>query len=108
MFALVSTSYGVRKVPAFAALAALALCTHLSAADQELFRAAAETNVNRRYTVETISIAGVRFEQAKLPTAIRRRIVAMVGARVATSPPLRILRPTSAKSSISARSATTF
>ena len=50
-------------------------------ADQELFRTAAETNVNQRYTIETVTIAGVRFDQAKIPSHLRRRIFEMVGAR---------------------------
>jgi hypothetical protein len=87
MFAVVSTSFQARKVPA---LIALAVCAHLSisqlssplfGADQELFRVASENNVNRRYTVESVSIAGVRFDQAKLPTGIRRRMAQLVGAR---------------------------
>lgn len=50
-------------------------------ADQELFRAAAETNVNQRYTIESVTIAGVRFDQAKIPARLRRRIFEMVGSR---------------------------
>jgi hypothetical protein len=50
-------------------------------ADQELFRAAAETNVNQRYTIESVTIAGVRADQAKIPAGLRRRILSMVGAR---------------------------
>lgn len=48
-------------------------------ADQELFRAAAESNVNQRYTIESVSIAGMRADQAKLPTNLRRRIEALIG-----------------------------
>ncbi len=59
----------------------LASCALLPAVDQELFRAAAENNVNRRYTIESVSIAGVRFDQAKIPGTLRRRIFSMVGAR---------------------------
>jgi hypothetical protein len=64
----------------------LAFVSHAAAAepaltDQELFRAAAENNVNQRYTIESISIAGVRFDQAKIPVSLRRRIFTMVGAR---------------------------
>jgi hypothetical protein len=58
----------------------LALCFPLSA-DQELFRAVAENNVNQRYTIESVSIGGVRFDQAKIPVSLRRRIFTMVGAR---------------------------
>jgi hypothetical protein len=58
----------------------LAACSPL-AADQELFRAAAENNVNQRYTIESVSIAGVRFDQAKIPANLRHRILNMVGER---------------------------
>jgi hypothetical protein len=58
----------------------LAACTPL-AADQELFRAAAENNVNQRYTIESVSIAGVRFDRAKIPATLRHRIFSMVGER---------------------------
>ena len=50
-------------------------------AGQALFRAASEANVNQRYTIESVSIAGVQVEKAKLPASLRRRLVSMVGAR---------------------------
>lgn len=56
----------------------LTLSTSLYA-DQELFRAAAESNVNQRYTIESITVAGMRAEQAKLPSNLRRRIEALIG-----------------------------
>lgn len=59
----------------------LATCLNAGPApvDQELFKAAAETNVNQRYTIESVSIAGVSYDEAKLPSPLRRRIVALVG-----------------------------
>ena len=55
-------------------------CGTLSAG-QALTRAAAETNVNQRYTIESVSVGGVRVENAKLPLSIRRRLSALVGER---------------------------
>lgn len=52
---------------------------------QELFRAAAESNVNQRYTVESISIGGVRYDEAKISSHLRRRIVALIGSRCDTA-----------------------
>jgi hypothetical protein len=67
-----------------AALLALALSPLASASpsatDQELFRAAAETNVNQRYTIESVSVGGVRFDDAKLPSHLRARIRQLIGA----------------------------
>jgi hypothetical protein len=77
MLAAGSSSVFRRSAPV---LLLLASCAPLFA-DQELFRAAAETNVNQRYTIESVSIAGVRFDQAKIPASLRRRILSMVGAR---------------------------
>ncbi|HZL56635.1 MAG TPA: BamA/TamA family outer membrane protein [Bryobacteraceae bacterium] len=48
-------------------------------ADEELYRAAAETNVNRRYTIESIAVAGVQIDRAKLPSRLRQRMNALVG-----------------------------
>ena len=48
-------------------------------AGQELFRVDAETNVNQRYTVESIFVGGVQVERAKLPAPLRHRLVSMVG-----------------------------
>jgi hypothetical protein len=67
-----------RKVPVALALLLPSLCPLLSA-DQELLRAAAESNVNQRYTIENVTISGVRFDEAKIPAHLRRRIVAMLG-----------------------------
>src|SRR4051812_21858792 len=50
-------------------------------ADQAFLRAAADTNVNQRYTIESVSIGGVQVERAKLPSSLRKRLSAMVGAR---------------------------
>ena len=50
-------------------------------AGQALLRAAAETNVNQRYTIESVSIAGVRVEDAKIPGRLRQRLNELIGAR---------------------------
>jgi hypothetical protein len=76
----------LRVSPALLLATSLSVAPCLSASpssdvtNQELFRAAAETNVNQRYTIESISIGGVRYDQAKLPSHLRRRIMALLGA----------------------------
>src|SRR5438309_6041242 len=50
-------------------------------ADQAFLRAAPDSNVNQRYTIESVSVGGVQVERAKLPSSLRRRLVSMVGAR---------------------------
>jgi outer membrane protein assembly factor BamA len=56
----------------------LAISAHLDAG-QSLLQAVAETNVNQRYTIESVSVAGVHVEDAKLPGHLRRRLSALVG-----------------------------
>src|SRR5271165_2398123 len=48
-------------------------------AGQSLLQAVAETNVNQRYMIESVSVAGVHVEDAKLPRHLRRRLSALVG-----------------------------
>jgi len=49
-------------------------------AGQAFMKAAAETNVNQRYTIESVSFSGVPVEKAKLPSRLRQRLDALVGA----------------------------
>lgn len=54
----------------------------LSAASQEFFQQAAQSNVNRQYMIETVSLAGVEVGQtapAKLPKRLRERLRNLVG-----------------------------
>ncbi|HWE50168.1 MAG TPA: BamA/TamA family outer membrane protein [Bryobacteraceae bacterium] len=51
-------------------------------ADQELLRAAAESNVNQRYLIESISFAGVDLddvENSSLPASLRTRLKDLIG-----------------------------
>lgn len=51
-------------------------------ADQELLRAAAETNVNQRYLIESVSFAGVdidKLEDSALPSRLRSHLSSLVG-----------------------------
>ena len=48
-------------------------------AGEELYRAAAESNINQRYTIESIAIAGVQVDEAKLPSSLRQRMNALIG-----------------------------
>src|SRR5689334_539438 len=50
-------------------------------AGQSLMRAATETNVNQRYTIESVSVAGVHAADAKLPSSLRERLMALIGER---------------------------
>lgn len=50
-------------------------------AGQEFLREAAETNVNQRYLIESVSVAGVQVSEAKIPSGLRQRLRALVGAR---------------------------
>lgn len=50
-------------------------------AGEELYRTAAESNVNQRYTIESIAVAGVQVDEAKLPSRLRQRMIALVGKR---------------------------
>ncbi|MDE3195427.1 MAG: hypothetical protein KGN84_03730, partial [Acidobacteriota bacterium] len=70
--------------PRSAALALLALsaCTLFGRpADEELYRAAAESNINQRYTIESVAVAGVQVDEAKLPNRLRQRMNALIGKR---------------------------
>ena len=71
------------QAPGLSSLLLLFTLTSFSnaySADQELFRAAAESNVNQRYTIESVSIAGMRADQAKLPAHLRSRLAALIGS----------------------------
>ncbi|HEX4134695.1 MAG TPA: hypothetical protein VHY84_08820 [Bryobacteraceae bacterium] len=51
-------------------------------ADEEFLREAAETNVNRQYIVESVSVAGVEVDEmapSKLPKTLRQRLTSLVG-----------------------------
>ena len=53
-------------------------------AGQALLREAAETNVNQRYLIESVSFSGVeldRLESAKIPPTLRERLNSLVGQR---------------------------
>jgi hypothetical protein len=53
-------------------------------AGQEFLREVAETNVNRQYMIESVSVAGVEVDElapSKLPTSLRRRLKSLVGER---------------------------
>jgi len=73
----------------FVRLATLTALTLLSipaslSAGQDFVRAAAETNVNQRYLIESVSVAGVQvdeWEDGKLPQDLRSQIKSLVGAR---------------------------
>jgi hypothetical protein len=66
-------------------LPGLLLSTALSlAAGQEFLREAAETNVNRQYMIETVSLSGVEVDEtapSKLPKTLRARLLSLVGER---------------------------
>jgi len=56
---------------------------HSARADQALVRAAAESNVNQQYLIESVSIAGIevtRFHDAKLSPSLRKRLASLIGA----------------------------
>lgn len=64
-------------VPALLLSAAASL-----SAGQALVRAAAESNVNQRYLIESVSVAGVELDQwqdPKLPSGLRAQMHALVG-----------------------------
>ncbi len=65
----------------FGVLAAFLLFCLPVFAGQEFLREAAETNVNQRYLIESVSVAGVEVHQAKLPSSLRQRLGALIGAR---------------------------
>jgi hypothetical protein len=63
---------------------ALISSTQSLAADQEFLREVAETNVNRQYVIESVSVAGVEVDElapSKLPKTLRERLKSLVGAR---------------------------
>ena len=66
-------------------LPGLLLSTALSlAAGQEFLREAAETNVNRQYLIESVSVAGVEVDYSapsKIPRSLRERLRSLVGER---------------------------
>jgi hypothetical protein len=65
----------------FAFVVAAGLTSVSLFAGQSFLRAAADSNVNQRYTIESISVGGVRVEKVKLPSSLRHRLTSMVGAR---------------------------
>jgi hypothetical protein len=74
------------RLPAVFLAGSLIFATHFFAtpslfAGQEFIRAVAESNVNQRYTIESVSVGGVQVEKAKLPSSLRHRLSSMVGAR---------------------------
>jgi len=53
-------------------------------ASQEFLRQAAETNVNQRYMVESVSVAGVQVDEhspSRLPRTLRHRLKELVGSQ---------------------------
>ncbi len=46
---------------------------------QALLRAAAESNVNQRYTIESVAIAGVAVDHSRVPATLRRKLLSLVG-----------------------------
>src|SRR5947209_3420221 len=74
------TALLITRLPAVFLAVSLFFSTCLFAG-QEFVRAAAESNVNQRYTVESVSVGGVQVEKAKLPSSLRHRLTTMVGAR---------------------------
>jgi hypothetical protein len=63
----------------FGPLIAIALCCR-AYAGEELYRSATE-NVNQRYTIESVAVAGVQVEEARLPSRLRKRMSALIGNR---------------------------
>ena len=47
---------------------------------QALLRAAAESNVNQRYTIESVAIAGISADHSRVPETLRQRLLSLVGA----------------------------
>jgi hypothetical protein len=45
-----------------------------------LLRAAAESNVNQRYTIESVAISGSEIDHTHIPSALHRRLLSLVGA----------------------------
>ena len=76
------------RLALLAALALLSISASLSAGQaplgQALMRAAAETNVNQRYVIESVSVAGVQvdeWEGGKLPPDLRAQIKSLIGSQ---------------------------
>lgn len=66
----------------FATLPGLFLSSALIlTAGQEFLQQAAETNVNRQYMIESVSVAGVAVDQSKLPRTLGARLRNLVGQR---------------------------
>ncbi|HKD10262.1 MAG TPA: BamA/TamA family outer membrane protein [Bryobacteraceae bacterium] len=63
----------------FGPLLFVALCCRVYAGE-EIYRSANE-NVNQRYTIESIAVAGVQVDEARLPSRLRQRMTALIGKR---------------------------
>jgi len=63
----------------FGPLLAVALCCR-AYAGEELYRSANE-NVNQRYTIESVAVAGVQVDEARLPSRLRQRMTELIGKR---------------------------
>jgi hypothetical protein len=50
-------------------------------AGQSFVREAAETNVNQRYTIESVAIDGVKLQEARIPAGLRKRLNRLIGER---------------------------
>ncbi len=71
------------RLALFSAILLLSISASLQAG-QDFLRAAAETNVNQRYLIESVSVAGVQvdeWEGGKLPQDLRSQIKSLIGAR---------------------------
>lgn len=67
---------------------ALLACAPCLFAGQALLRDAAETNVNQRYLIESVSFAGLdlpQVEESRLPPDLRDRLKALIGQRCDTA-----------------------
>ncbi|MDP9055562.1 MAG: BamA/TamA family outer membrane protein [Acidobacteriota bacterium] len=68
----------------FAPFSLLLLAIPQLFAGQAFLRQVAETNVNHRYVVESVSVAGVEVDQlapSRLPRSLRQRLKSLVGAQ---------------------------
>ncbi len=63
----------------FGPLLAVAFCCRVYAGE-EVYRSASE-NINQRYTIESVAVAGVQVDEARLPSRLRQRMSAIVGKR---------------------------
>lgn len=66
-------------VSPIAALPLILLTAASLPAGQSFLRDVADTNVNQRYTIESVSVDGVHVENARLPQHLRRRMAALIG-----------------------------